>query len=568
MRVLRPEGALPRIAQATLAVMLLGTILLAVSACGGNSTLQQQAYQSQVALDHLLQQAQAIGVPASQLQPVITQKQQLNNASAPLSLFSDQPYDTYYKNLNVRYSQLTTQLQGIIATSTTQAQDQAQQDMQNFQTMLAQRRAQGFTVDYFTQQYDLDQSLMASAKNPKDYTVISNKANVAKQSLDLLLTTSGKMTTLKKTIDQMQNAHLDVTAMQTQYHNYQQDITTAKNPADFQQIMVMINAAYQQAVVNSIQALPYVTAAKLNEFTQQIQLLKTYGMDPAPYQKKLDADNERMSKTLSIQDYTNFAQQVDTDLASMHNDLIQGEAGYLIKQFHQEVTSWGQAHLFHDTFNGQNYVLDAGYDQPGIGSDLDFDLSLAATPDDYQAMVDEANNALFNLHMMEQDYNDHTPFDQVHATDMELLNRYKLMGQQVIMVSLAQQALRLYQNGKLVRGFQVTTGRVELPSVPGVWSVMNRQSPTVFKSSEPKTSPFWYPDTPINYAILYHRGGYFIHDSWWRVNYGPGTQFPHYDTGGDEAFAGGGSHGCVNVQEQQAAWLYNNTNWNTIIVIY
>ena len=128
--------------------------------------------------------------------------------------------------------------------------------------------------------------------------------------------------------------------------------------------------------------------------------------------------------------------------------------------------------------------------------------------------------------------------------------------------------MRLYQNGKLVKSFLVTTGRVELPSLPGDWTVQNRQSPTVFKATEPKGSPYWYPDTPINYAILYHWGGYFVHDAWWRVNFGPGTQFPHYDVGGDEAFAGNGSHGCVNVQEQQAAWVYSHTDWNTQIVIY
>src|SRR5581483_856661 len=247
MHVSRPVGMMPRLAQVTLAAILLGTILVAISACGGNSTLQQQAYQSQVALDHLLQQAQAIGVPASQIKPVLDQKQQLIHGSAPFSLFSDQPYDSYYKNLNTRYAQLTTQLQGIITAST----EQAQQDKQTFQTMLAQRRSQGFTVDYFTQQYDLDQSLMAAAKNPKDYAAISSKASLAKQSLDLMLTTSGKLATLKKTIDQMQNARLDVTAMQTQYQNYQQDLTTAENPADFQKMLVMINASYQQAIVNS-----------------------------------------------------------------------------------------------------------------------------------------------------------------------------------------------------------------------------------------------------------------------------------------------------------------------------
>ena len=568
MRQSHPVSRLSRVAQATLALVLLGTILVAVSACGGNSQLQQQAHQSQAKFDHLLQQAQMIGVPASSLQPVLQQEQQLNSVSSPFNLFSDQPANDYYKNLTTRYAQLTIQLQSTVMASTEQLQEQAQQDMQTFQVSLAQRHSQGLPVDYFTQQYNADQSLMAAAKDPKDYLAISNRAHIAKQSLDLMLSTSDQLATLKKTIDQMQGAHLDVTAMQTQYQSYQQNLTTAKVPADFQRLQVLINSAYQEAAVNSTQALPYVTAAKLNEFGQDVQLLQTYGMNPAPYQKMLDADRAQMNKTLSIQDYTNFAQRVDADMATMHNDLVQGQANYLIKQFHQEVDSWGNAHIFHDSFNGQNYVLDSGYQAAGIGSDLDYALSLASTPDDYQAMVDEANNALFNLHMMEQNYNDKTPFDQVHATDLQLLNHYKLTGQQVIVVSLTEQALRLYQNGTLVRGFQVTTGRVELPSVPGVWSVMNRQSPTVFKSPDPKGSPYWYPDTPINYAILYHRGGYFIHDSWWRVNYGPGTQFPHYDTGGDESFAGSGSHGCVNVQESQAAWLYGHTDWNTVILIY
>ncbi|MBO0781915.1 MAG: L,D-transpeptidase, partial [Ktedonobacteraceae bacterium] len=139
---------------------------------------------------------------------------------------------------------------------------------------------------------------------------------------------------------------------------------------------------------------------------------------------------------------------------------------------------------------------------------------------------------------------------------------------QVIVVSMAGQALRLYQDGKLVRSFLVTTGRYERPSLPGFWDVQNRESPTVFKSTEPKDSPYWYPDTPIHFAILYHQGGYFIHDSWWRADYGPGTQFPHHDSGGDDHDAGNGSHGCVNMREDEAQWLYQNTSFQTKIIVY
>ncbi|MFL5703233.1 MAG: L,D-transpeptidase, partial [Ktedonobacteraceae bacterium] len=87
-------------------------------------------------------------------------------------------------------------------------------------------------------------------------------------------------------------------------------------------------------------------------------------------------------------------------------------------------------------------------------------------------------------------------------------------------------------------------------------------------SSDPPDSPYWYPPTPINYAINYHSDGYFIHDAWWRGNFGPGTQFPHYDVGGDEAYARNGSHGCINMPENDAAWLYANTNYNTQIIVY
>ena len=149
-----------------------------------------------------------------------------------------------------------------------------------------------------------------------------------------------------------------------------------------------------------------------------------------------------------------------------------------------------------------------------------------------------------------------------------MLDHYNLHHSQVLMISMVEQALRLYQDGKLVASFHVTTGRVERPALPGIWTVQNRQSPTEFKSTDPPGSPFWYPPTHINYAILYHWGGFFVHDAWWRLTYGPGTQFPHIDASGDTTFSGNGSHGCINMQEDQAAWVYNHTNWNTIIAVY
>ena len=550
-----------------LALLLLSSMLL-LSACGGDASIRQQANQDQARLASLLQHAQQIGVPASLLQPIIRQEQALNHTVAPFEFFNDQPITTYYHNLDTRYAQLEVQLRGLITSTTEQTRTQAQHDVQNFQTMLTRLHSQNLPLQNFTQQLSQSQTSLTKAQYPKDYLAVSSQTSNAVQALDALQTTSGHLATLKSAIDQLQQSHIDVTALLSQYQADQDTLKKAVLPRDFQHLDTLVDAQYQQAVVTTTQAIPYITAARLGELEQQVKLLQTYGIDTAPYQKMLDADRNLMNKTKDIQAFQVFSKQVDTDISSMHDDLMRGQARYLVQQFHQEASSWGNAHLYHDTFNGQNYPLDAGYLPQGIGSDLDLHLSWASTTQDFQDMINEANNDLFNLRLLEADYNDHTPYDQVHATDMQLLNYYNLQKGQVIVVSMVGQALRLYQDGKLVKAFQVTTGRVELPALPGVWTVQDRQSPTVFKSPEPKGSPYWYPDTPIHYAILYHFGGYFIHDSWWRADYGPGTQFPHYDSGGDESFAGDGSHGCINVREDQAAWLYGNTNFQTMIAMY
>lgn len=563
-----PSIGMPvRLAQMMLTALLLGTVLM-VSACGSDAPMQQQVNKNQAQFDSLLQHAQAIGVPQSLLQPVMGQAQTLNQTHAPFSLFNNQSINEYYSNVSTRYQQLSIQLQAIVAISTEQAQNTAQQNLQALQIALAQKSTQGLPVQNFTRQLNQERTQLHLAQYPKDYAAISTQARTDMQALNLLQQTASSLTTLQNTIRQMQSAQIDVTWLQQQYASDQQTMNSSITPGDFQKLDALIDAQYMQAVVHTTQAIPYVVEARLNDFANQIQALKSYGGNITVYQKELDADQVRMQQRMNLQDYITFSKQIDTDTTALHSDLLKSEANYLVNQFNQEVNNWGNAHLYHDTFNGQNYPLDAGYMQAGIGSDLDGDLGAAVTPDDFQTVVNEAQNDLFNLHMLEADYADNTPYNQPHNSDLQMLSHYNLMHGQVIVVSLAGQALRVYQNGQLVHSFLVTTGRPELPSLPGVWPVQDRESPTVFKSPDPPGSPYWYPDTPIHYAILYHAGGYFLHDSWWRADYGPGTQFPHNDSGGDESFAGDGSHGCVNLPLDQADWLYNNTNWQTQIVIY
>ncbi len=556
-----------RVTQAMLVMLLLGLTVL-TSACGGNAQSQQQASQNKTRLDQLTQHALSIGIPATLLSPILKQEQKLSSTGAPLSLFSDQPATDYYTNLANQYSTLLGQTQQLITTSTDQYQYQAQNDLQVFQQALARRSSQHIgNVQPFSDTYTNDQSLFSSAKYPKDFVLVSQEAQKATDALGLMGATYIQLTTFKNTINQMQQAHIDVTAMQTQYQSDLQDFNIATKSSEFRNLSKLIDAQYQLAVVNSIAALPYVSAAKLSEFKSQLNLLKTYGMDASAYQKRYNADQAQMNNARTIQDYLDMSARIDADMSSMHNDLIQGASSYLIGALDRAARAWGQAHLYHDKIDGNKYILDAGYTLNGIGFWLNRELGWAYTPQDFQSVVDDENNEFFNLHMLEADYSDKTPYNRPHATDFQMINHYHVSGQ-IIAVSMVEQAMRVYQNGKLVKAFYVTTGRVERPSLPGYWTVQDRKSPDVFKSTEPKGSTYWYPDTPIQYAILYHWGGFFLHDAWWRQDFGPGTQFPHTDSGGTGFWNFDGSHGCINMRTQDAAWLYANTNWNTQILVY
>jgi hypothetical protein len=43
-------------------------------------------------------------------------------------------------------------------------------------------------------------------------------------------------------------------------------------------------------------------------------------------------------------DYLHVAAQIERDLASLQLPKMWGQATFLLKQFHQEVRRWGQAH--------------------------------------------------------------------------------------------------------------------------------------------------------------------------------------------------------------------------------
>lgn len=554
------------VAQITLAGVIIGVMLL-LSACGGDTHLQQQASSAQAQLAQQLQLAKNNGVPDAQLQPIIQQAQKIQNTGAPFTVFNDTPTNTYYKTQTSQYQQLLIKLQEVVAIATGQDQGLAQQNLLGFQHALNTQQVQKVgDIQAFSLRLTADEHLLATAHTPKEYLAISNDATSAISTLGLMGTTYTQLVIFKNAIAQMQQAKLDVTAMQSEYTSDLDVFNSATTSDNFQKLGTMLDAQYQLAVVTSDSSLPYVGAAKLNEFQTNLNLLKTYGMNASQYQKSYDADKLAMAQAKTIDQYLTVSSKINSDMGLMQNDLLRGASSYLVKELDQEANAWGQSHLYHDTFDGKNYILDSGYTMNGIGYWLQNEDSWAVTPADYQSVVNDENNELFNLQMLEQDYSDTTPANQPHQTDLLMMQHYpSLQHGTAIIVSMVEQIMRVYVNGSLVRTIPVTTGEVARPSLPGFWTTQDRKSPDEFKSSDPPSSPFWYPPTHINYAILYHWDGYFLHDAWWRTVFGPGTQFPHKDY---EIGSHDGSHGCINMPLTDAGWLYTHTDYTAQIAIY
>ncbi len=554
----------------TLTVMMLLTLLL--SACNGNPQLQQQTSQHKANLDSAISRARSIGVPDSMLEAIIAQEDQLRNTNAPIGFLNDQPVNDYYSNLTQRYAMLTVEVNGLISQVTQQFDYKASLDLQTLENALAQRQAQNFVeARTFADQLTLYQAQLAKAQYPKDYIQISKNAKRSTQALHLMGTAFTALTSLRQVIQRLKASHLDVTALNQEDQDDVQVFRNATAPEDYLKLIDQINTQFQETAVFSSQAIPFVGAAKLKELSSDIDLLKHYGQDATSFQQRLDADQASFTQAKSINDFMKVSAQIDNDISSIQLPLVQGQANYLLKQFHQEVKNWGNTHQYQDSFDGRSYNLDYEYDTQGIGSDADNAVHSAQTLDDYQSAIDLINNDFLHLRAMEADWRDRTGWFRPHAADINLMKHYNVFGPTagpVLVVSLVEQVLRYYNNGKLVRAFFIVTGQYLRPSPPGFWSIILRQHPTEFKSTEPPGSAFWYPPTPIQWALEYHAGGYFFHDSWWRSSYGPGRNFPHYDPIGTDVYNNNGSHGCINMNPDEVAWLYPHIPWGTPVILY
>lgn len=131
-------------------------------------------------------------------------------------------------------------------------------------------------------------------------------------------------------------------------------------------------------------------------------------------------------------------------------------------------------------------------------------------------------------------------------------------------VSLSRQQLFAYEGGSIVFQTDVTTGMPAKPTPTGLYYIQRKIPNFKFISPFPVGSPYWYPDSPTNYALQFRTDGYYIHDAPWRLYNGPGTNLPHMDPDGTIR---AGSHGCINTQYGPIMYLVSFTSLGTPVLI-
>jgi lipoprotein-anchoring transpeptidase ErfK/SrfK len=119
--------------------------------------------------------------------------------------------------------------------------------------------------------------------------------------------------------------------------------------------------------------------------------------------------------------------------------------------------------------------------------------------------------------------------------------------QKAVVIRLGAQTLTAYLNGKPMLTTPITTGRPALPTPIGSYSIQYRASPYTFTSPWPAGSPYWYPPTPVTWAMYFYNSD-FLHDDPAQPagSYGVGSEYGPY-----------ASHGCVHVPHAAMAFLYN-----------
>src|SRR5579883_1172869 len=135
---------------------------------------------------------------------------------------------------------------------------------------------------------------------------------------------------------------------------------------------------------------------------------------------------------------------------------MRNEASSQLQALTSEADAWSKAHPYHDNYNDTTYHMGYEYGPDGIAGWVQDELSSAKTMADYQQAVKDASVSLTNFQAYQANASDTTPWNSPHQTDLQLMRHYQVATQKVVVISLNEQTMRIYNHGDLVKAFHVT----------------------------------------------------------------------------------------------------------------
>lgn len=588
---LRRAGRL--VSALSLGLFLLSALL---SACAQDtSAAADRAHHAQARLDQEMQSARThLHVPDGLLQPIIDQERTLTAGTRSST-------EKAYQDAATGYSKLYDQVVAIEHMTPQQARTQAQKDMQRFTTSLQHVQDAGFVeAAQYQQGLQKAQQQLDAAATTTDYFTADGFIQAQTAAVEKIEPVYQQIQALNAQVD-ARNTALGVAApaplplqcargsneayfwpnplvslppspaaqaFALPYQQWPADdlarFRAASSAEQYDALSTLISAQTMQLTADAAVAAPAEAQRLVQAFQADVQTYQQSDGKDGSFQRQAAQDAQALAAAKTPADYAALAQTLQLHRQAFALPLVQAQTQHDLQTL-QQLVNKAQAIQTIDPSNNLPYP--DGYEYAasttGIGDARDR-LAAAKTQEDFQLVDNELQMFITNIQAMLKNLDDSTPSDQPHQTDLSLLQHYGITGTRVVVVSLREQEARMYDNGKLVKTSQVTTGNPELPSPPGIHCVFAKLADYMDISPFPKSSPFYYQPTHINFGMYYSDYGYIVHDAWWRNSFGKYTNLPHYDP---IAF-NNGSHGCVNFPLDTMTWLYPWAQIGTPVLVY
>lgn len=130
-----------------------------------------------------------------------------------------------------------------------------------------------------------------------------------------------------------------------------------------------------------------------------------------------------------------------------------------------------------------------------------------------------------------------------HKASAQIFTNEKL-----ITIDLSKQRLYAWEEGKVKKRFRVSTGMYYTPTVKGSFSVYKKVDMQDMSGSFPPYKPYYIKNVK---NVMYFYQSYAIHGAYWHNKFGTRA-----------------SHGCVNLAEWDAQWLYSWAPMGTKVEIF